>query len=78
MSVWKILCKVIDGEVKTREQAQALVAEDAAHIAKQVGISEEQARICLLRNLADIAHLYHSPANQAKIDDLFQLSKEGE
>jgi hypothetical protein len=71
-----ILGAVQDGEIKTQEQARALIAEEGVDYAKVLNISEEAARGYLLANITNAVRLYYPLDEQPRIADLFELTLE--
>ena len=70
-SMWAIFALVQDGEIKTREQATALVDEEVAEIASFYSMTPEDARSRLLSNIGYVTG-YFSNAEADRILDLFQ------
>jgi hypothetical protein len=63
-SMLQILNLVQDGEISTKEQAAALVAEEAAENAVVLKITEEEARATLLANIGYVTgYLSHKQAD---------------
>lgn len=69
-SMWQILCAVIDGEITTKEQAEALLAEETAAAAHALKIPEADARAQLLANIRDVQRLCVT-SQREKIKELF-------
>ena len=69
-SMWQILNSVIDGEINTPEQGEALITEEAQEYARVLQITEEAARAQLLQNLNHRVSLCLQP-DAAKFRDVF-------
>jgi hypothetical protein len=68
----EIMNLVTDGEITTREQAAAIIAEEVAARVQSRGITEAEARLGLLDSFAYISH-YLSRQKAAQLSDLFDL-----
>jgi len=73
--MWQILCSVSDGEINTKEEAAALLAEESREYARVLEISEETARNQLLVNL-DLCTSLCLKHDADKLRELFELGKE--
>lgn len=76
-SMREIMCAVVDGEINTKEQAAALVNEEALELAAAERISIEAARAMLLSNIGYCTG-YYDNATADKILDLFETERKKE
>lgn len=71
-SMWQILCAVIDGEITTPEQGDALLAEESREYAEALKIPEAQARAELLANVQCAAATICTIRDAKKLRDLYR------
>lgn len=71
VSICQILCSVIDGEINTREQAAAILAEQARAYAGALNITEETASQQLRDDIKRSAR-YYAGAQAERILGLFE------
>lgn len=69
-SMWQILCLVIDGQITTKAEADALLDEEAAAAAHALKMTETAARAQLLANIRDVQRLCVT-SQREKIQALF-------
>ncbi len=73
-TMMQILCAVQDEEITTREQARAVIDQECIEYAKVLEISEEDARVTVLANIANAMSRLCTLGQQERIADLFGLT----
>lgn len=69
-SMWMILSGVVDGQINTKEQAAALLDEEARDYAEALHLDEETARRQLRSNIGYMSG-YYAHAQADRIMELF-------